>query len=359
MAGYKERLTRDLDRWVGAGLVSADQRAALLADVPDSRRLDAASALVWVGGVLAGMALIAFVAANWDGLPRLARFAMVLGVFAATGGGAAWSASAGRPNLANGLLTFAAVSFAAAIGLTGQIFDLTGEPRTALLASGVVAAALALAGGSSGAAVAALVFIGAADWLYPLDIFDFGQTARGFPEPPWLLLAAPLAALFAVRWRSAALAHAASVAALSAAIGLAARWRASPLELLGIAVVLAGLAAAARWWRGALAGAGGVFEGWLAWGAMGFFVIAGFGPSASAWRIPHRIVWLLIAGGLIALGRNDRRAAITTLGVLSLIGAISALLVDLGLSLLAAAGVFLLAAILAAVAGLILRRRPA
>jgi len=46
-------------------------------------------------------------------------------------------------------------------------------------------------------------------------------------------------------------------------------------------------------------------------------------------------------------------------GVLGLIGAVSALLMDLGLDLMTAAGVFLLCAVAALVAGLLLRRSRA
>ncbi|HRO05019.1 MAG TPA: DUF2157 domain-containing protein, partial [Terricaulis sp.] len=71
---YKERVTQDLDRWIGAGLVGAEQRQAILATLPDTRRIDAATALAWIGAALLGVALIAFVAANWDGMARITRF---------------------------------------------------------------------------------------------------------------------------------------------------------------------------------------------------------------------------------------------------------------------------------------------
>jgi O-antigen/teichoic acid export membrane protein len=68
-------------------------------------------------------------------------------------------------------------------------------------------------------------------------------------------------------------------------------------------------------------------------------------------------VWLVASGGLLALGRFDRHALVTAIGVLSLIAAICALLADLGLDLLASAGVFLVCALIALVAGLALRRK--
>jgi uncharacterized membrane protein len=75
MAAYKDRVGADLDRWIEQGLVAKDKRAAILATLPETRRLDAATALAWIGGALLGIAIIAFVAANWDGIARLARFA--------------------------------------------------------------------------------------------------------------------------------------------------------------------------------------------------------------------------------------------------------------------------------------------
>ena len=73
-------------------------------------------------------------------------------------------------------------------------------------------------------------------------------------------------------------------------------------------------------------------------------------------RLTHRIVWLSASGGVLALGRLDRHSVVSAIGVLSMIIAICALLTDLGLDLLAAAGVFLICAIAALVAGLMLRR---
>ncbi len=93
-----------------------------------------------------------------------------------------------------------------------------------------------------------------------------------------------------------------------------------------------------------------------------FFAIAGYLPwfgaegGANA-GIAHRIVWLAASGGLIALGRLDRHAMATTLGVLGLIGAVVALLTDLGLNLLASAGIFLVCAMAALIGGLALRGR--
>jgi uncharacterized membrane protein len=144
MTAYKDRVKQDLDRWVAAGLVPEDRRAAILDTIPEARRLDASTALAWVGGVLLGIAVIAFVAANWDGMAKLARFAILLTAFLAFSAGGAWAAHTERSLTSNMLLMIAALVFAASIGLTGQIFDIAGDPRSASYAAGV--AGLALAG---------------------------------------------------------------------------------------------------------------------------------------------------------------------------------------------------------------------
>lgn len=353
MPSYKEQVERDLDRWIGEGLVPADNRTPILASIPQASRLDAATALAWVGGVLAGVALIAFVAANWDALPRLAKFALVLGMFAASAGAAAWFSRAGRPNAANGLLAFAAFAFAAAIGLTGQIFDIAGDERTAFYAAGVVAAALALAGRGSAPAIVAVWAVGAGDFA-AIQVFHVKEGL----EFAGLFIAAPAAAALAVRWRSVPLAHAAAIGGLAAAVWLALKLPTPPAGLIGFAAALAVLAAGGRWLRERGLTGGGVFYGWLAWGAIGFYMAAGI-DLHQPFTLPHRIGWLVLGAALTALGRRDRMGSVTAAGVLSLMIGISVVMYDLGLGLLTASAVFFFAAIAAVVGGLMLRRRAA
>jgi hypothetical protein len=61
----------------------------------------------------------------------------------------------------------------------------------------------------------------------------------------------------------------------------------------------------------------------------------------------ERGVWIGLSLGVIVLGQMDRQGWVVGAGVASLIGAVSLLLSDLGLSLTAAAGVFLLTALIA------------
>lgn len=359
MAAYKDRLKQDLDRWISAGLVSADKRDAMLAMIPDARRLDAATALAWVGAILAGVAIIAFVAANWDGLPRLARFAILIGAFLSLTSAGAWGAHVNRPLFSNMMLTIAALVFAASIGLTGQIFDTIGDPRAALYGAGVAGFALALAGRLAGAATAGLIFIALG------DITERSWFSGGENDAPWMLPAAPLAAFLALRWGSAPLAHASALAIIYCFGWFAARFDSPEAGVfLFLAIALAAMAAGARWLYGQDKRFAGVFYGWFALAALIFFAIAGYLPwfgaeDSLAGKVTHRVLLLGASGALIALGRLDRHMLVSTIGVLGLIGAICALLADLGLDLMAAAGVFLLCAIAALVGGLVLRRKKA
>lgn len=356
MAAYKDRVAQDLDKWIAAGHVSADKRAAILASIPDARRLDAATALAWVGGLLLGIAVIAFVAANWDGLSKLVRFGLLLAFFIGLAGAGAWAAHKERPILSNIALMIASLVFAASIGLTGQIFDIAGDPRAASYGAGVAAFALALAGRSTGAATVGLIFIALGDftdrqWFSGLD-----------SDAPWMLFAAPLGAYLALRWASAPLAHVSAIAIIFCFGWFAGRVEAEAAVLVFLSLLMAAMAGGARWPFKQDRAFASVFYGWFAWGALLFFAIAGYLPwlgaeDSEAANITHRIIWLAASGAVLALGRYDSHALVSTIGVLSMIGAICALLADLGLDLLAAAGVFLLCAVAALIGGLVLRRR--
>jgi uncharacterized membrane protein len=346
----------DLDRWIGAGLVDASNRSAILETIPDARRLDAATALAWLGGLLLGIAVIAFVAANWEITPKLVRFAILLAAFLGLAGAGAWAAHAQRPITSNILLMMAALVFAASIGLTGQIFDIVGDPRAASYAAGVAGFLLALAGRSTGAATVGLIFIALGDftdrqWFTGLD-----------SEVPWMLFAAPLGAYLALRWGSAPLAHASALAIFYCFGWFAARTEDDAGVLLFLSIIMGAMAAGARWLFAQERRFAGVFYGWFALGALVLFAAAGFtswferGEGAA---LLHRLVWLVLSGGVLALGRHDRHALVTAVGVLSVIGAICALITNLGLDLRAAAGVFLVCAVIALIAGLALRRKPA
>jgi uncharacterized membrane protein len=348
MAGYKTRLQRDLDDWIAAGLVPTENRDAILQSVAESRRVDAATALAVVGGLLAGIAAIAFVAANWGEIPRIARFALILGLFLGVAVAAAW-ASRGRPNLANVLLLVAALVYAAAIGLTGQIFDIAGDPQRALRSAGLAAGLLALAGRSSGAGAAALALLGIGEFAGEFD----GGSSR------WLIFAAPVGLAFAWLWNSRPLAHAGSLALAVGVFAVLAvherQW--DSFGPLGASLAFFGLAAAARQFSTRQTAV--VFMLWCVWAAFAFYAAGGFDEVEGGFRIGHRALWILLSGAAVALGLHDRQPMVTAAGVVAMIGGVCAILFDLGVGLMTAAGLFAACAVAALVAGWFARGRRA
>lgn len=347
MASYKARLQKDLDGWIATGLVPAQSREPILASVVEERRLDTASVLAVIGALLLGAAAIAFVAANWGAIPRLPRFGLVLALFLAVAGAAAWVSRDGRRPLAtNTLLAVAALIYAAAIGLTGQIFDIVGDPQRALRSAGLAAALLTIAGRSSAAGVVALA------------LFGLGEFAGEFDRNAsrWLVFAAPVGMALAWLWNSKPLAHAASLAlivGLVAVISVYDRWGTG--ALLAAAAILAGLAALARQLGGRRTAV--IFFLWFVWGALVLFGFAGLDELKGGGLIAHRLGWLIVAGGAITLGLHDRQSMVTAAGVVAMIAAVCTILFDLGLGLMTAAGLFAACAIIALAAGAFARRR--
>jgi hypothetical protein len=328
----------------------------MLASRPDTRRLDAATALAWAGGLLLGAAAVAFIAANWEAMSKLAQFAAVLAGFMAACFAGAWAANRRRETAADIALTVAALVFAAAVGLTGQIFDIAGDPRAAAYMAGVGALALSLAGRSRGAGIAALAFIAIGDFS------DMRWFDAVFDEAPWLLLAAPFGGYLAFRWNSAAMAHASGAAAILCLVWFALNWDGRGEILLAIAAGAAAIAAYARRTRAhEQERFGAIFYGWFAAAALLFFALAGYAhwfsaPLPFAAGLAHRTLWIVASAGVIALSRFDRHTLVTTVGAMSLVAAMFAVLGDLQLDLLASALVFLVCAALAAIAGVMVRK---
>lgn len=351
MARYRQRLERDLDDWIGRGLVPADSRAAILATVGEERRLDAATALAVIGGLLAGVAVIAFVAANWPEIPRLARFALVLALFLGTAGAAAWANARGRMVTGHVLLSVASLVFAAAIGLTGQIFDIAGDPQAALRAAGLAAALLAVAGRSPWAAAVSLVLLAFGDFTGRSAVGSMEGGLRG-----WLIFAAPMGVGLGLAWRSQALAHVAGVAALLAVTSFDSVLRSHAEQLfLGAAATLAVAGIGARFLRDRFEAPAGVLYGWFVCGALIWFGIAGLGGDLRG--VGHSVAWLALSAGVVASGRHDRHAMVTAAGVVGLIAAAATLLFNLGVGLMTSAAVFGAAAIAALVIAWAMRRR--
>ncbi len=132
--GYLSRLRTDLDRWIDQGWVDASRRDAILADAGDRHRhWTATGALTLLGASLLALSALTFVAANWDGMPRLARFGVILVPLwlALTGAGQAFDRKA--PALGHALAVLGVALFGVAILLTAQTFNMASFRNTAVL----------------------------------------------------------------------------------------------------------------------------------------------------------------------------------------------------------------------------------
>jgi uncharacterized membrane protein len=158
---YRKRLEADLIRWVGEGLVSAESAAAIRRSLAHEGGFKLPGLLGLFGGLLIAASVSAFVAANWEEIPRLAKLVMVLIGLAGALGIAARLESRGSAGGADAAATCGTLIFAAGVALVGQMYHLpTDWPGGALLiALGALAVALLLR--SNGALITAIVAIAA------------------------------------------------------------------------------------------------------------------------------------------------------------------------------------------------------
>ncbi len=162
---YRKRLAADLPKWRDAGWVTSDGVAAILAAVPTGRAAFGLATVVGMfGGLLVGLGVIAFVGANWQEIPRLARLGLLAASLALAYGAAGLL---GRRNLrvfAEAALLIAGLVFAATIALVGQSYHLSGEFADAIVLwlIGIFAAAV-LTGSPT---MTALGIIGGVFWTY-------------------------------------------------------------------------------------------------------------------------------------------------------------------------------------------------
>ena len=169
---YRKRLTADLPKWRDAGWVTPDGAGAILAELPSGRAAFGLATIVGMfGGLLVGLGVIAFVSANWQEIPRLARLALLAAALALAYGTAGALDRRSLRMFGEVALLIAGLVFAAAIALVGQSYHLSGEFSNAIVLwlIGIFAAAM-LTGSPT---MTALGLIGGGVWTYILTV-DLG-----------------------------------------------------------------------------------------------------------------------------------------------------------------------------------------
>lgn len=159
---YRKRLDADLTRWVGEGLLSAASAGAIRRQVAAEGGFRLPALLGLFGGLLIASSVAAFVAANWEEIPRLVKLAMILAAVIAALGIAARLEGKGSPAGGDAAATCGVLVFGAGIALIGQMYHLPADwPAGALLvAIGALAVALFLR--SNGAL--AIAFVALCAW---------------------------------------------------------------------------------------------------------------------------------------------------------------------------------------------------
>jgi uncharacterized membrane protein len=163
---YAKRLKEDLPKWRQAGWVSEAGALGILDSLPREKHpsFGMAGVVGTIGAVLIGLGVLAFVGANWEAMPRLYRFGLLIAALAIAYIFAGVFLSRGFRVFSEAALLVAGLVFAASIALIGQTYHMAGDFQGALMLweAGMIGAAV-LTGSS---VLTMLATIGAGYWLW-------------------------------------------------------------------------------------------------------------------------------------------------------------------------------------------------
>jgi len=177
VASFEQRIAAEAKSWADEGLVSPEQADAIAARYADTERVRRRDrfvrTLAFVGAIGVGLGVILFFAANWDGIPRFTRLAvLVVGIVALYAGGDRLSRV--RPRVGHALLLLGCLLFGASLFLVGQMFNVSPHDSLAfLLWTAAAAAGAVILRSEPFAGLAAITFGG---WIaYELVDADGGE----------------------------------------------------------------------------------------------------------------------------------------------------------------------------------------
>lgn len=130
---YRGRLKRDLDDWVGRGLIDAATAGRLLADVDQKgARFSIGGVLSMFAALLIAASLLMLIAANWELIPRLVKVVGIIGLIWIFHAVAAIARLRGADRISAGSLVLGSAAFGGAIALIGQLYHLSGDTFSAM-----------------------------------------------------------------------------------------------------------------------------------------------------------------------------------------------------------------------------------
>lgn len=176
MASYATKVRQDISRWQAAGLIDGATAEALSRDVEANERksISFGTILAMMAAVLFAAAILIFIAANWEGIPRLGRVGALFILILVSYVGGAVLKTRDHGAYAEAAWLIGAAAFGGAIALIGQMYHMTGDEAEAIVVwcIGTIAAAAALRSGPLTVAA-----VGLADaWLFIKGFEFFRQT---------------------------------------------------------------------------------------------------------------------------------------------------------------------------------------
>jgi len=143
---YLRTLTDDLDRWIHDGLVSSDNREAILASV-QSRKSGptAVGILAMLGAIFMALAGLSFMAANWGAISKLWRLGFVLAMMWGAFGIAILAIKQKTIAFAHAFALLGAALFGIGIMLVAQTFNISAHYPNGILIWSIGTLGVALA----------------------------------------------------------------------------------------------------------------------------------------------------------------------------------------------------------------------
>ncbi len=157
---YLKQLQIDLQKWAAAGLIDGARIPALLGDAgPPEQRRSLSHILAFLGAIMLACAALAFVGANWQHMPRLAKLGLLLLTMWAIYGASLVALGRDQPLFAQAALLLGVAMFGANVMLIGQIYHINaGWPSGVLVwGLGALVAAIVVPSRASAAFAAGLL----------------------------------------------------------------------------------------------------------------------------------------------------------------------------------------------------------
>jgi uncharacterized membrane protein len=163
MLGYTAHLRRDLARWRERGWISGELEERMAADAAAHSGFSAGAVMAILGAVLLCLAVVTFVAANWEALPRIVRLGILFGGLWLSYALAYGLLRTGRDQFGHAMLLIGGAVFGASIMLIAQTYHISGNVGDAVLLWGAGVFLTAVLMQSTASLIFAILLLGV--WL--------------------------------------------------------------------------------------------------------------------------------------------------------------------------------------------------